>query len=60
MTNKKQEILFASADTFEEMCLELLQQIAGKNNILKITVFNTPADNKEYVRNLRLLKEYAK
>ena len=60
MTNKNQEILFATAGTFEEMCLELLQQITGKNNILKITVFNAPANNKEYILNLRLLKNTAK
>ena len=57
MTNKKQEIFFASADTFKGMCRELLQQIAGKGNILKLTVFNAPADNEEYASNLSLLKE---
>lgn len=60
MTNKGQEILFASADTFEGMCQGLLQQIADKNNILKITAFNAPSDNGEYVRNLRLLKDAVK
>ena len=59
MTNKKQEIFFASADTFEGMCRELLQPLAGKNNLLKITVFNAPADNKEYYANLRFLKKFA-
>lgn len=57
MTNKRQEIFFASADTFEGMCRELLLQIAGKGNILKLTVFNAPADNKEYANNLSLLKK---
>lgn len=57
MTSKKQEILYASADTFEGMCHELLQQLANRNNILKITVFNLPADNKEYYANLCLLKD---
>ena len=60
MTNKRQEILFASAGTFEEMCQGLLQQIANKNNLLKITVFNAPIGNEEYVGNLRLLKESVK
>ena len=60
MTNKKQEIFFASASTFEEMCNELLRQFESNNNILKITVFNAPADNEEYIRNLRLLKNSVK
>ena len=57
MTNKRQEIFFASADTFEGMCSKVLRQIAGKQNILKLTVFNAPADNYEYFANLGLLKE---
>lgn len=56
MTNKRQEILFASADTFEEMCRELLRLTADKKNMLKITIFNAPSSNDEYFRNLRLLK----
>lgn len=57
MTNKRQEILFASADTFEGMCHELLQQIVEKKNILKITIFNAPADSEEYISNQRLFKK---
>ncbi len=60
MTNKRQEILFVSASTFEGMCQELLRQIADKNNMLKITVFNAPTDSEEYIRNLRLLKDAIK
>ena len=60
MTNKKQEILFVTADTFEGMCSDLLRQIADKDNMLKITVFNAPTDSKEYIRNLCLLKDAIK
>lgn len=56
MTNKRQEILFASADTFEGMCSELLRLTAEKKNMLKITIFNAPSDSEEYFHNLRLLK----
>ena len=56
MTNKRQEILFVTADTFDNMCRELLCLTAEKNNMLKITIFNAPSSSDEYFRNLRFLK----
>ncbi len=60
MTNKKQEIFFATTDIFENMCQELLQQITDRDNILKITVFNVPTGSEEYTLNLRLLRDSVK
>lgn len=60
MTNKQQQIFFAHGDncgaTFHSMChtlcREILVQIGGIGRILKITLFNAPADNAEYLQNL--------
>ena len=60
MTDKKQEIFFAAHDTFEKMCRDILMQIGNKENMLKITIFNLPTDNTEYIRNLNMFRRMTK
>ena len=57
MTDKKQKIFFAAKGTFYEMCRDILMQIGDEGTVLKITVFNAPADNHEYMGNLSLLRQ---
>ena len=60
MTSKRQEIFFAASDTFDNMCKAIFAQANKEERILKITIFNAPADNNEYTRNLQLMKQAAK
>ena len=57
MTNKEQKIFFAGKDTFAAMCRDILVQIGTGKRIIKITLFNAPADNGEYISNLSVFKE---
>jgi enamine deaminase RidA (YjgF/YER057c/UK114 family) len=57
MTDKKQKIFFAAKGTFDEMCRDILMQVGDEGTILKINVFNAPADNHEYMGNLSLLRK---
>lgn len=60
MTDKKQKIFFSSKENFDEMCLDLLKQIGTADKLLKITIFNAPADNEEYMFNLRQFTDCVK
>lgn len=55
MTSKKQDIFFADNDTFDKMCEAILTQISNNDAVMKITFFNNPGSNSQYIENLQTI-----